>query len=244
MQEENLIYGRNPIEEQFQHHPDQVVKLYIRDNLRGGKIDQLEQTAKEYRIPVQRVPGKKLYEMVGKVNDQGIVALISPVTYIELEDWLEKVDPSENPSALILDEIEDTHNFGAIIRSAVAAGVEGIIIGKHRQAPINANVIKSAAGTVQHIPIIRVTNLNQAILTLKDRGFWIMGLDQNGETSYWEANYDLPLGIVLGNESKGIRRKTLEHCDFKVFIPMPGPAESLNVSVSGALLCYERLRRR
>lgn len=244
MDTENLIYGRNPVEEQFQHYPDRVVKLFIKENLKGVKIDQLLQIAKEHRIPVQRVPGKKLYEMVGKVNDQGVVAQVSPVTYLELRDWLDSVDMSINPAVLILDEIEDTHNFGAIIRSAAASGINGIIIGKHRQAPVNANVIKTAAGALQHIPVIRVTNINQCILELKEEGFWIMGLDQHGDQSYWEANYSLPLGMVVGNENKGIRKKTLEHCDFKIYIPMPGPTESLNVSVSSALLCYERLRQR
>ncbi len=244
MDTENLIYGRNPVEEQFHHYPDRVVKLFIRENLRGAKVDQLLKAAKEHRIPVQRVPGKKLYEMVGKVNDQGMVAQVSPVTFVELQDWLDSIDISTNPAVLILDEIEDTHNFGAIIRSAAASGIDGIIIGKHRQAPVNASVIKTAAGTAQHVPMIRVTNLNQSIIELKEAGFWIMGLDQNGDQSYWKADYNLPLGMVLGNENKGIRQKTLEHCDFKIFIPMPGPTESLNVSVSSALLCYERLRQK
>ena len=244
MDTENLIYGRNPVEEQFHHYPDRVVKLFIRENLRGAKVDQLLKAAKEHRIPVQRVPGKKLYEMVGKVNDQGMVAQVSPVTFVELQDWLESIDLTTHPAVLILDEIEDTHNFGAIIRSAAASGIDGIIIGKHRQAPVNASVIKTAAGTAQHVPMIRVTNLNQSIIELKEAGFWIMGLDQNGDQSYWKADYNLPLGMVLGNENKGIRQKTLEHCDFKIFIPMPGPTESLNVSVSSALLCYERLRQK
>lgn len=242
MENETYIYGRNPVEEQLNHRPDHVVKLFVRDNLKGAKVNKLLQTAREHRIPVQRIPGKKLYDLVGSVNDQGVVAQISAVTHLELQDWLDQIDIAANPAVLLLDEIEDPQNFGAIIRSAVASGISGIIIGKHRQAPVNPAVIKTAAGSIQHIPIIRVTNINQSLLTLKDEGFWVMGLDQDGEHPFWEAQYDIPLCFVLGSEEKGIRKKTKEHCDFTVHIPMAGPTESLNVSVSSALLCYERLR--
>lgn len=244
MSDENFIYGRNPVEEQIRHGAEHVVKLFIKEHLKGAKINSLMQSAREHRIPVQRVPGKKLYDLVGGVNDQGVVAQITDVTHIELQDWIDQTDITTNPGVLLLDEIEDPQNFGAIVRSGVAAGISGIIIGKHRQAPVNPAVVKAAAGTLQHIPIIRVTNINQSILTLKEVGFWIMGIDQNGEQNYWQANYDMPLCIVLGSENKGIRKKTLEHCDFTVRIPMAEAVESLNVSVSSALLCYERLRQR
>ncbi len=239
-----FIYGRNAVMELLEQQPEHIGKLYLRDQLKGKAIKELEQRASSCRIPVQRVPGKKLAELVGSVNDQGVVASVSAATYMELEDWLASVDLSGNPAILALDEIEDPHNFGAIIRSAAAADISAVLVSKHRQAPVSGGVMKASAGAVLRLPIIRVVNLNQALITLKESGFWVCGTDMQGDQTLWEQQFDMPLVVIIGSEDKGIRKKTRDHCDMLVRIPMLNGIESLNASVSGALISYEILRQR
>jgi 23S rRNA (guanosine2251-2'-O)-methyltransferase len=237
------IYGRNPLLEQLHQSPDKVEKIYLRDQIGGSDIEKIKQYASENRIPVSYVPGKKLLDLVGKVNDQGVVAHISPVSYLDFHEWLENFNIRSDSSLLLLDEIEDPHNFGAILRSAAAAGISAVLVPKHRQAPVNATVFKTSAGTAGRIPIVRVGNLNQAILELKEHKFWIAGLDQHADKSFWELDASVPLAFVIGSEGKGIRKKTSEHCDFNYSIPMANNVESLNASVSAALICYEWKRK-
>lgn len=245
MSDNNLyIYGRKPVEEALKDEPERVDKIFVRNSVSKTTIQEIVDTASSHRIPVNYVPGNKLYDLVGKVNDQGVVALLSAVKYEEFDDWIETVDTDEKPAILLLDEIEDPHNVGAILRTAAAAGISAVLVPKHRQAPINATVYKTSAGTAGRIPIVRVGNLNQTILQLKDHGFWLAGLDQHGENDLWEQLFDMPMAFVIGNEGKGIRKKTLEHCDFTITIPMENKVPSLNASVSAALICYEWRRRR
>ena len=243
---ELFVYGRQPVRELLHRSPSRVSKLYVREHLNPATLQELYSLCSFNKIPVTTVPGRKLLEMVGKVNDQGIVALISPVHYHDFDDWMSTIDLQKKPYPfiLLLDEIEDPNNFGAILRTAAAAGAAGVIIPKHRQSPVTPAVFKTSAGTAGFVPIMRVTNLNQTILQLKDIGFWIYGLDQNAGQLYWQEGYDRPVAIVIGSEGKGIRHKTLDHCDFTVRIPMENNVESLNASVSAALLCYEISRKR
>lgn len=243
MSEDLLLFGRNPVEEQLTINPEKIEKIYIRDSA-GSGLARIIALASDSRIPVQRVPGKKLSELVGAVNDQGVVAQMSSIAYLELEDWLETTEVASNPVVILLDEIEDVANFGAILRTAAASGVTAVIVPKHRQAPVNATVFKTSAGTAGRVPIVRVVNLNQSIARLKEAGFWIAGLDQQAKTMLWQQDLRMPLGIVLGSEGKGIRQKTLEHCDFTVQLPMVNQVESLNASVSAALVCYEVVRQK
>lgn len=244
MDSEQYIYGRNALTEYLEHRPEHISKIYIRTQLQGKAIRELEQIASGHRIPVQRVPGKKLAGMVGRVNDQGIVAAVSEAGYIELEDWLEEAEIDKNPVILALDEIEDPHNFGAIVRTALATGVDAVMVSKHRQAPLSAGVMKASAGTLLRMPVIRVVNLNQALIRLKEAGFWVCGADMEGDRDFRTQDYRLPLIALLGSEEKGIRKKTRDHCDILVRIPMQNRVESLNASVSAALICYEILRQR
>lgn len=243
MSDDLHLYGRHPVEEILRTNPGRVEKIYIRDSA-GGGLSNIIALASENRIPVQRVPGKKLNDLVGAVNDQGVVALMSSITYAEFADWLDSVEISTNPVILVLDELEDVSNFGAILRTAAASGVDAVLVPKHRQAPVNAAVFKTSAGTAGRVPIVRVVNINQAILTLKDKGFWVAGLDQNARTQLWEQDLTMPLAIIVGSEGKGIRMKTLDHCDFTLKLPMANDVESLNASVSAALICYEVVRQR
>lgn len=241
---ENIyIYGKNAVEEALQSKQS-VEKIYIRRNLPDTHFGSVINLASNHRVPVSHVPGTKLYDYVGKVNDQGIVALMSAVTYHDFEDWIEEVDMETYPGILLLNEIEDAGNLGAILRTAAAAGLEAVIVPKHRQAPVSPLVYKTSAGTAGRIPIVRVVNLNQAILKLKERGFWITGLDMKGKQPLWDLEIDRPLAFVIGNEGSGIRKKTLEHCDYTFKIPMQNRVESLNASVSAALICYEWARKK
>ena len=238
------IYGRNPILETLKEEPERVEKIYVRNSLRDSDVSEIFDLSSSNRIPINHVPGNKLYDMVGNVNDQGVVAQLSAVKYHEFGEWIETVDTDSYPAVLLLDEMEDPHNVGAVIRTAAAAEVDAILVPKHRQAPINATVYKTSAGTAGKIPIVRVGNLNQCIQELKDKGFWIAGLDMKGEQTLWELSVDRPLAFIIGNEGSGIRQKTLEHCDYTFRIPMSNKVESLNASVSAALVCYEWRRKK
>lgn len=240
----NYLYGLNPVAEQLKNHPEQVDKIYIRKSLGGPVIKEILKLASENRIPVTEVPESKLSDLVERVNTQGIVAGISEISYQEFEEWLMEIDPTPDTAVLLLDEIEDPHNFGAILRTAAAAGITAVIVPKHRQAPVNATVYKTSAGTAGRIPIVRAVNLNQAILALKENKFWIAGMDQNAESTIWRQTYDVPMAFVIGNEGKGMRKKTGEHCDFLLSLPMFNNVESLNASVSAALICYEWRRQK
>lgn len=245
MDESNeFIYGRNPVEELLQNRADEVEKIYINRKLNKQSFSNILNLASNNRVPVVEVPGSKLYDLVGKVNDQGIVAAVSQIQYEEFEDWLERFEPNENTGILLLDEIEDPHNFGAILRTAAASGMDAVIVPKHRQAPVSAAAYKTSAGTAGRIPIVRAVNLNQAILKLKDNKFWIAGLDMDGDSLLWEQTFDVPMAFVIGNEGRGMRQKTGEHCDFLLSIPMYNGVESLNASVSAALVCYEWRRQK
>lgn len=238
------IYGRKPIEENLQTKAQRIEKIFVRDTLRDSQLSTIFDLASQHRIPISHVPGTKLNELVGNVNDQGVVALMSAISYQDFGGWLDKIDTADYPAILLLDEIEDPGNLGAILRTAAAAGIQAVLVPKHRQAPVNATVYKTSAGTAGRIPIVRVGNLNQAILKLKEEGFWIAGLDMEGDQKLWDLQVDRALAFVIGNEGKGIRKKTLEHCDYKFKIPMENQVESLNASVSAALMCYEWRRKK
>lgn len=237
------IYGIKPVEEQLQSNPKNIDKIYVRKGMGGPNLSHIYRFASDNRIPVTEVPDSKLTDLVGKANTQGIVAGISEIPYVDFEEWLEEIQPDKNTAILLLDEIEDPHNFGAILRTAAAAGMAAVIVPKHRQAPVNATVYKTSAGTAGKIPIVRAVNLNQAILQLKDNSFWIAGLDQNSESTIWSQTYDVPMAFVIGNEGRGMRQKTGEHCDFLLSLPMSNDVESLNASVSAALVSYEWRRQ-
>ncbi|MEX1010767.1 MAG: 23S rRNA (guanosine(2251)-2'-O)-methyltransferase RlmB [Balneolaceae bacterium] len=241
--EEIYIYGRNPVEEQLTEDPGKVEKIFIRDGAGGSQLKRIRENASTHRIPVSNVPGNKLFQLLGKVNDQGIAALISPVRHISFDEWIAETDAGPETAILLLDQIEDPHNFGAILRSAAAAGISAVVIPKHNQAPVSAAVFKSSAGTAGRIPIVRTGNLNQTIRTLKEHKFWVAGLNPSAERSLWELETGYPVAFVIGSEGEGIRKKTGELCDLHYSIPMLNRVESLNASVSAALLCFEWNRR-
>jgi len=238
------IYGRNPVQEALEKTPQQIEKIFLRKGVNRHTVADILNSASANRIPVSEVPGSKLSELVGRVNDQGVVAAVSMADYVEFEEWMDSLTADAGTAILLLDEIEDPQNFGAILRTAAASGMSGVVVSKHRQAPVSAAVYKTSAGTAGRIPIIRAVNLNQAMLALKEKGFWIAGLDTRGDSLLWDQTFDVPMAFVIGNEGRGMRKKTGEHCDFLLSIPMHNGVESLNASVSAGLVCYEWRRQK
>ncbi|KKQ34524.1 MAG: RNA methyltransferase, TrmH family [Candidatus Nomurabacteria bacterium GW2011_GWB1_37_5] len=242
--ENNYIYGKRPVEELLMTEPSKVQKIFIKKTSFGKDYSRINDLASKNKIPVSFVDQKRISEIAGgEAVSQGVAALVNETDFLDLDNFIAGLDMDKNPAVILLDELEDPHNVGAIIRTASAAGINGLIMGKHRQAPITAAVFKVSAGTAAKLPLIRVSNINNALDKLKDAGFWVMALDQDSRKSYWQQDYKMPLCFVVGNEGEGIREKTLDRADFKIKIPMKNEVESLNVSVSAALVMYERMRQ-
>lgn len=242
---ENIyIYGRNPIIEALINRPNEVEKVFIKNSIQLNSIDGLADLISKNSIPVSKVPQIKIQNLVGRVNDQGIVALLSQISYTNFFDWVSELDLQSNPAVVLLDGIEDPYNFGAILRSAVAAGISAVLVPTQKQAPVNATVFKTSSGTAGRIPIIRVHDINQGIKDLELAGFKIYGLDGDSETSIWETEFNTPTAFLIGNEGEGIDRKILKKTSETLRIPMVNNVESLNASVSAALICYEWARKR
>jgi 23S rRNA (guanosine2251-2'-O)-methyltransferase len=200
--------------------------------------------ARNENIPVQRVDRQRLDKFAPETAHQGVVALAAAREYVEVEDILKAVQPGEAPLLMLLDEIHDPHNLGAILRTAEAAGVHGVIIPRRRSAPLTQTVARSSAGAVEYVPVARVANLAMTMEDLKKKGLWIAGADAGGRELYWDARLDGPLALVIGGEDKGLGRLVKERCDMLVRFPMYGRINSLNASVAAALFAYEVLRQR
>jgi len=241
---DNLIIGKQPVLEALKSETA-VEKVFILHHTRPETVGKIRSLARSKGVPVVEVDAARLREIVQTEHTQGIVALVSAKSYVEPEEILKAAEQKgEKPLILILDEIEDPQNLGALIRTAECAGIHGVIIPKHHAASMNETVGKTSAGAVSHVAVARVTNIVQTIEELKKRGLWIIGSEANAEKAYYDADYTGAVGIVVGNEGKGIRRLVKEKCDFLVKIPMYGKLDSLNASVSGALLMYEAARAR
>jgi 23S rRNA (guanosine2251-2'-O)-methyltransferase len=250
MDEPQVIVGRNPVQEALSDPETQIEKILVRQGAGGGAINAIRRTAKLRGIPVQFVPESRLNKIAAGAGHQGVAALTAPVAYLEIDDLLSAIaaDTDEvrarKPILLLLDGVQDPHNFGAILRSAVAAGVDGVVIPRHGMAPLSAVAIKASAGTAFRIPIARVPNLADALYPLKERGYWVLGADSEGEETIWTCDWDRPLAIVMGSEGKGLRRRVAEGCDLLISIPMRGNAESLNASVAAGIILFAAARER
>jgi len=242
--EDFYIYGRNPVIEALTNRPDEVEKVFIRNSLSLSSIENLQHLISENSISVSKVPQIKITKLVGRVNDQGIVAQLSQIKYTDYFDWVSSIELQSNPAVLLLDGIEDPHNFGAILRSAAAAGISSVIVPTQKQSPVNATVFKTSSGTAGRIPIIRVHDVNQGIKDLKLAGFEIVSLDGNASTSFWEAGFDNPVAFLIGNEGEGLDKKNLKKSSRVLKIPMENEVESLNASVTAAVVCYEWMRKK
>ena len=259
MQEKNYddqIEGRNSVLELLESEKD-INKIFITKGERHGSINKIIAIAKERGIILvekdkrqmdeisQKNPQKMFAIISQNKNYQGVIAIVPPYEYCEIENILEVAkEKKEEPFVLILDGIEDPHNLGSIIRTAETAGVHGVIIPKRRAASVNSTVNKASAGAVQHIKIARVTNISDSIQKLKEEGLWICGTDINTDKYYHNQDLTGALGIVIGNEGTGISDKVRKNCDFLVKIPMKGKIESLNASVSAGIVIYESVKQR
>lgn len=245
MNEENtLIAGRNPVMEALKSNTE-INSIMVAKGAGEGIVRAIVAKAKKQGIPVKEVSPVKLDALIPAKNHQGVVASISPIKFYTIRDILKTAtDKNQDPFIIILDGIEDVHNFGAIARSAEACGAHGIIIHKHGAAPVSSIAVKASAGALMHIPIARVTNITKAIEELKEKGLWIAGTDMDGDSNYYEANLKGPIGVVVGSEGSGISRLVLENCDFKIKIPMSGKMASLNASNAAAIIMFEVLRQR
>ena len=235
------IEGRNAVLEALKNGRE-IDYIYIKKGENEGSINKIIGKAKDMKIMIKVVDKNKLDEMSESKNHQGIIAIANEYRYFELEEILEQTREKAG-FFLILDEIEDPHNLGAIIRSAEASGVDAIIIPKRRACQVNATVEKTAAGATSHIKIVRVTNLAQTIEKLKESGIWIYSVDMDG-ADYTKTDLKGKIALVIGNEGKGISRLVKEKSDFTVSIPMKGHINSLNASVAASILMFEAVRQR
>jgi 23S rRNA (guanosine2251-2'-O)-methyltransferase len=241
---DNLIVGRQPVLEALKSRQP-IEQILILHGTAGSHIDQAKHLARKFAIPVKEADKERFVELAGDTLTQGIIAITDSYRYAEIEEILAIAQQkNEPPFLLVLDEIEDPHNLGALIRSAECAGVHGVIIPLHNAASVNSTVVKTSAGATAHLPIARVTNIAQTLDELKKAGVWIVGTEMKSDKPYDEHDYRGPLAIVIGNEGKGIRRLVKEKCDFFVNIPMHGKIESLNASVAGALIMFEAAKVR
>lgn len=238
------VEGRNAVIELLESGKD-INKIFITKGERHGSINKIINMAKENKVILVEKEKKQMEEMAQTTNYQGVIAMVPPYEYCEVEDILqEAIRKNEEPFILILDSIEDPHNLGSIIRTAETAGVHGIIIPKRRAATVNSTVNKVSAGAVQHMKIARVTNLSDTIERLKKEGLWICGTDVNTKTYYYDQDLTGAIGIVIGNEGNGIGQKVKNNCDFLVKIPMKGKVNSLNASVSTGIVLYEVVKQK
>ncbi|MBS4206378.1 23S rRNA (guanosine(2251)-2'-O)-methyltransferase RlmB [Lederbergia citrea] len=237
------IAGKNPVIEALKSDRD-INKIWIAEGSQKGQMQVITKLAKQRNVLVQFVPKQKIEQMTEE-NHQGVVAQVAAYQYAEVEDLFTRAtEKGEDPFFLILDELEDPHNLGSILRTADAAGVHGIIIPKRRAVGLTATVAKLSTGAIEYIPVARVTNIARTIDELKSRGVWVFGTDAEGSQDYRKMDVTLPLAVVIGSEGKGIGRLIREKCDFLIHLPMTGHVTSLNASVAAALLMYEVHRNR
>lgn len=240
---EDMVAGRNAVMEALKGSRS-VNKLMIANGSTEGSIKEIIAVAKEKGVNIQYWDRSKLDSIARGIRHQGVLAQVAPVQYAELEDILQVAkDRNEPPFIVLLDELEDPHNLGAILRTADAAGVHGVLIPKHRSCPLSATVAKTSAGAVEHVPVARVGNLVQTIKKLKQDGLWVAAADMDGK-DYYDTDLTGPLLLIIGSEGQGVGRLVKEQCDFVVRIPMVGKINSLNASVAGSILMYEAMKQR
>jgi 23S rRNA (guanosine2251-2'-O)-methyltransferase len=240
----NIIVGRKPVMEALRAGTsiEQVVFLL---GVQGKVIEEIKAMAERHHVQVTQISKQQFRKLAIDATTQGVVAVIPNRTYVGLEQILHIVEERSEPGFIvILDEIEDPHNLGAILRTAECAGAHGVILPKHHAASVTSTVIKTSAGATEHIAMAEVPNIVNSIEELKTKGYWVVGLDMEGEKLFTAVDYKTPIAIIVGNEGKGIRRLVRDHCDHRVRIPLYGKLDSLNASVACALVMYEVAKQR
>ena len=241
--EELTIEGRNPVIEAFRSGKP-VDKLFVLDGCQDGPVRSIVREARKYDTIINYVTRERLDQLSETGKHQGVIAYVAAYEYAEVEDILAIAKEKEEPPFIILlDNIEDPHNLGAIIRTANLAGAHGVIIPKRRAAGLTATVAKTSAGALNYTPVAKVTNLSATIEDLKAKGLWFVCADMTGEVMY-KLDLKGPIGLVIGSEGEGVSRLVKEKCDFSAAIPMKGDIDSLNASVAAGVLGYEIVRQR
>ncbi len=235
----DYVYGKVPVLECLRSGKRPARKLFLLRDAKG--LDEIRNASAG--VPVETCTRAELDKLTQGAVHQGVVLEAGPLPVLALAEWVES-PPPDDAIAVILDGVEDPHNFGAIVRSAAACGASAVIFGKDRAAPLSPAAVKSAAGGMEHVTLVRATNLVRAIDSLKEHGFWIAALDPKSDQLLWEADLTGRIGLVVGSEGKGIRRLVREHCDHRLRIPLEGPITSLNASVSAGIALAECLRQR
>ena len=239
----NIICGRNPVLEAVRSGRE-IDRLLVAHGVSGGSVTAIIAKCRAKGILIKEVSPQKLDYYCGGANHQGVAVMFAAQEYATVGDILASAEErNEKPFIIICDEIEDPHNLGAIVRTAEACGVHGIIIPKRRSASLNATVAKAASGALEYMPVARVTNIASTIDELKSRGIWVFGADMDGE-DYTKTDFDIPCAIVIGNEGSGIGALTAKKCDKIISLPMFGKINSLNASVAAGVLMYGAVRKR
>jgi 23S rRNA (guanosine2251-2'-O)-methyltransferase len=240
---ENIIEGRNAVLEAFRAGKP-IDKLFVLDGCQDGPVRTIVREAKKHDTLLQFVSKERLGQMSATGKHQGVIAFGAAYEYSQVEDMLELArERGEDPFLILLDNIEDPHNLGAIIRTANLAGAHGVVIPKRRAAGLTATVAKTSAGALNYTPVAKVTNLKKTMEELKEKGLWFVCADMDGEQMY-KLNLTGPIGLVVGSEGEGVSRLVRETCDFAAAIPMKGDIDSLNASVAAGVLAYEIVRQR
>ncbi len=239
----NIICGRNPVLEALRSGRE-IDRLFVAHGTGGGSVTAIIAKCRAKGILIKEISPQKLDYYCGGANHQGVAVMFASQEYATVDDMFALAETrGEKPFLIICDEIEDPHNLGAIIRTAEAAGVHGVIIPERRSASLNATVAKAACGALEYVPVARVTNIANTIDALKERGVWVFGADMDGD-DYTKTDFDTPCALVIGNEGKGIGALTAKKCDAILSLPMLGKINSLNASVAAGILMYEVVRSR
>ena len=236
-----VTYGRNSVMEFLR--AGKVRQIYLKSGRHDERLQEILEEAKSRAVPIKEVEEEELDSMSGGVVHQGIAALLFPYEYQDMNAVIKKWE-GKDPIFSLLDGVEDVRNLGAIVRTAECAGAACVLLPNHKSSPVTAAAMKTAAGAFAYLPVCRIGNIQQTLKYLKEKGFWVVGTDMDGESLYYEANLKGPLVIVMGAEGKGMSPLTRRMCDFCVRIPMKGKVSSLNVSVAAALLLYEAVKQR
>jgi 23S rRNA (guanosine2251-2'-O)-methyltransferase len=240
-----IIFGINPVQEKLRVAPKDVLEILFAEASDRAALRAIEREAVRHRLPISRVSVHLLDRLASGQRHQGVIAKIEGFDYLPLDKFLERISTSASAECiLILDGVTDPRNFGALLRTAEAVGIEYVIIPKHRSVEVNPVVVKASSGATFYLNVVKATNMRATLSELKKRGYWIVGLDATATQTIYENSYPERLAVVLGSEGKGIRQINLRECDFVVSIPMLGKVASLNVAVAGAIFLYEVLRQR
>lgn len=244
MDSQSLIYGRNSVLELLKTAKRNVNKILISRGLnKDSKIDEIINLAKQNNVLFQFLPKEK-FSQYKEFNHQGVIAFVAPVDYVELDEFLEKPAKNKYKKVVILDGVEDPHNLGAIIRTAVCAGFDAVIVSQRRSVLCSATVEKTSAGAINYIDIIKVNSLSNAVEILKKSDFWVIAAEATGKDNYFEVDYsDMNFAIIMGAEHAGVSRTLIKQADFLVKIPMFNEFNSLNVSNAASILIYEATRQ-